>query len=392
MNLECSLSPELSQLLSTARGLHFGFDFATAKGDKPPKSPGHRPSVIVSYISGSAGGSRKDTGIQKGVGGQSDKSNGPRATSRKKLAGDIKRPTLAIEEFESSEGGQVEEHASAPPEQLNFDPKKVLEYVSSPTNRDRGALWIDGASAARHDIAWEPHTVGTLKAPPPGSRSQLKDNRGTALRSPPNSARDGILIRVVDDPGPDTAAASMPSSGAGIARAATKNLGQRPQSAIARTATTRLVQRAETQGLQQVIQGQTTALSVPQVSTNKQPTGEALPSRQRPSSAANHGQRLISSVHSGGVSRNETPTSATNLPWRRSQGSAGTHESGGVPVLTEVSCCRWGSANVGGKRQLLRAAVPCEGEISNLIHEVQRRGNPTARHRPPAVSANTLGC
>eukprot|EP00440_Ansanella_granifera_P029230 gb/GFBE01031751.1/.p1 GENE.gb/GFBE01031751.1/~~gb/GFBE01031751.1/.p1 ORF type:complete len:373 (+),score=30.38 gb/GFBE01031751.1/:1-1119(+) len=324
----CSLSLELSQLLSFSGGPlqlqlssggglpDLGHPAAARKGNRFPEK-----DRIVSYIASAfppspAGRPRSPNakGFAPSIALSKDQPQDgksrpvtPTTTRGTELLLEEAKPrTTSVESWE--EGPQIV------PE-LNFDPHLVVEYVSSPTKLEKGAIWMDGTSRPCTDMAWGPLAFRVLKAPPVVEKDdeateQDQEPQAPRGRKAPASPVDSVIdpeiqIRVVD-------VGSRRSSEASI-----DGRRRRPSSARARASSGRPLHRP--------------------LSARRSQVGRA--------SLA--GASLIES----------------------SVGSAGP----AAPVI-EVPMHRWTSASHSSKRQLVytaREGLLGPGEVSRLIHDVQ---------------------
>lgn len=198
---------------------------------------------------------------------------------------------------------------------LEFDRKEVLEYACSPTKTDPGVIWLDGEATYRTEMAWGPNAIRVMQAPRVAetkSEGNTSQPSGQALMRKDPSLTD-IQVRVVD------------------------------------------VRR----GIHSVSDGGLT----PEVSS--------LQTKQRPSSAPQVRRSTASAANFAENGR---------TPFRQTSSCpAGSHQqqasSIATPMVTQVTTQRWSAANPSSKQKLLRGAVYSPGEVSALIHEVQRRRN-----------------
>eukprot|EP00933_Yihiella_yeosuensis_P036092 TRINITY_DN29794_c0_g1_i1.p1 TRINITY_DN29794_c0_g1~~TRINITY_DN29794_c0_g1_i1.p1 ORF type:complete len:384 (+),score=58.74 TRINITY_DN29794_c0_g1_i1:130-1281(+) len=331
LELECSLSPELSQLLSGAGGalalqLHeAGCGTAPAEKNKekesaPSSPPGSARKAasnseqarIVSYLPVSP------TGFPKRVRtmsiGSHQRSRVPtmsigsvRGFRVPSLGGaslaEAAERVLTLQSRIS--GWEADDEVPLAMPQLEFDPKFVEEYVSSPTKFESGAVWLDGTARPCEMIAWAPNSFREMKAPPQPTPRFDKEGQGENDQSESSSrVNSEIQIRVVD---------ILPTEEAELLARGAEKRSKRPNSA---------------QGLR----------------------------RNRPSSAGTRHQ--VSTAHVQSQSGGRHNVSAGPVPPSQ--------------AMKEVSGKRWGQASIESKRQLLRVAAYSPGEVSTFIHEVQR--------------------
>mmetsp|Transcript_60965 Transcript_60965/g.108342 ORF Transcript_60965/g.108342 Transcript_60965/m.108342 type:complete len:331 (-) Transcript_60965:35-1027(-) len=299
LKLGCSLSPELSQLLSTSGGalqLQLDADGNVETGHHKG-SQSQRHHRLVSYIPGdiaSPAGSRPQS---------------PAAKSHVKEANSRSISTLSIPE-----------PLIIPT--LNFDPKQVTEYAVGPTKVEQGAVWIDGECSPYAKMAWGTRAISSTKGP------RWKQDAGDGGPSPSEDSDTDLVVRV---------------------------------------------HTLRDEDLLEPSQGLSTS------------SVRSSPRACRPSSAGLGGRRPLGATH--------RPTSARQL--QATLGSSGSRmrsgqwspESGPTdsgPHLTKVRSMRWETASHSMKRQLLRGSPP-PGQVSNLIHEVQRRTGRSASSRGRVV-------
>lgn len=287
LKLRCSLSPNLSKLLSASGGA-LSLQIGLGESPTPRGKKSSTKAQIVSYVPGVA----------------APATSGPSSPSAQRSHVSSSKYLQGAWDDESNYVHQVTGYPC-----LEFDRKQVLEYVCSPTKTDPGAIWLDGEATYRTEMAWGPNAIRVMQAP----RVAETKSDGVPLQpSPALMRRDqsftDIQVRVVD--------------------------------------VLQELQSAAVEGLP------------PEMSSSQ--------TKQRPSSAPQM--------------RRSTVTANCNQPSRQTSSlPSGSHHlpvsSITSPKVMKVTTHRWSSANPSSKRKLLRGAAYSPGEVSSLIHEVQRRPN-----------------
>lgn len=420
LQLGCSLSPELSQLLSTSRGnLNNTPRGADARSTK---------ARVVSYIPGDDG-----------------------TAHHREIARKTTRP------FAYAEAPMELQ----PPVQLDFDPEEVFEYASNPLTGktghvvERGALWLDGKATSRVDDIWRGFSAG-FKATPllqgPGSGCHDRGSYNHACVHPHGAASAGghgspdVLVRVVDCPlqgmpdkaseglatdGPHHGAASgsqvvavqrasqfailpLPTctgTGSDAAMASGRNIQGTPPSARCNShasttappsprcnshASTTAACRRPPARRPASAGAATAALRKPAALTPTRPTAPCPPPRAKTTqcSPAKPKRPVSLAIPAKGADE-------SSLALLCGIGLASPRTPRSRCQDVEIECCLrlsdsmmqissrcWDLADIMEKRQLVRGAVQRAGEVSSLIQHVRRQ---RALSRPSSRSATHTG-
>eukprot|EP00931_Biecheleriopsis_adriatica_P104547 TRINITY_DN79210_c0_g1_i1.p1 TRINITY_DN79210_c0_g1~~TRINITY_DN79210_c0_g1_i1.p1 ORF type:complete len:350 (-),score=50.98 TRINITY_DN79210_c0_g1_i1:185-1234(-) len=335
LKLGCSLSLELSQLLSRHGGA-LQLQLSSGGGLPDLGHPAARQGGkvgkdrIISYIPVADPGSPVGGGHQSSSSRRSlfaDKGGkSPRPASPTHTAGDAEDVgTDDHSEISLPEGPQI-----AP--ELDFDPRHMIEFVSSPTKVEKGAVWRDGVTTPCEDMAWGPHAYRVLKAPPfvsPGEPGPAQGAQALSADEPDPE----LHIRVVDV----------------VTERQRSEVGLRRRSLSARRGAVSHDHKLQERGGEKLL----------------------VPRLPRPSSAR-------------GVSQAQRGLHAGLMPSQE------------VAPVIEVRKHCWRSASRNSKRQLVLGAVQGPGEVSGLIHAVQRHGGRGAidcqAQRPVSLRRNVSQC
>lgn len=266
---------------------------------------------------------------------------------------------------------------------LDFDPALVVEFSSSPVTDQSGnvvvpgSLWLDGKNAKRLDTEGENRGTNT------GTGSATSTSGNSALRMPT------LLVQVVDCPGQ-----VVPQSSSCPSRPSSSRQTRRADACQQQTwARCSLVQCVRPRSARSVRSGSSHLQSASLKPQRAEPTcgssarSQTSVSCQGPAvDMPGQERRIIPPVSSSPVAsatclREErlslTPSDSLIDPSSycgplvaRPPSVRRTHPASGGG--------RWGKVSLGEKRRLVRGAVPCPGEVSALISEVQCRGG-TAR-------------
>jgi len=152
IQLESSLSPQLSQLLANSGGaLKFQLQSTGAAGQG--LRAGHDSDRLVSYVRPVSATPESLRGSPRSRSGQVvkvDEHKQPAETSRGSN--------------ESDYSSSLHEEDLLPEPELDFD-DEIIEYVLLPTKFERGVIWLDGVSKQHERMTWGPTALSALKVP-----------------------------------------------------------------------------------------------------------------------------------------------------------------------------------------------------------------------------------
>lgn len=150
IQLESSLSPQLSQLLANSGGA-LKFQLQSTGGGQGLRA-GHDSDRLVSYVRPVSAAPESLRGSPRSRSGQAvkvDEAERREATSRGSNESDC--------------SSSLHEDCLPEPE-LDFD-DEIIEYVLLPTKFERGVIWLDGVSKQHERMTWGPTALSTLKVP-----------------------------------------------------------------------------------------------------------------------------------------------------------------------------------------------------------------------------------
>jgi len=369
LKLGCSLSPELSHLLSTSRG--------TCQLNATPRGAEARSTKarVVSYIPGDDGTAHHRERAKK-----TTRSSAP------------------------TEPEQL-------PVQLDFDPEEVFEYASNPlTGRtghvvERGALWLDGKSTSRVDDVWRGFGVGykatpLVHGPGGGSHDHGFSNHSTVHPHGTATATGGgghgnadVLVRVVDCPMPGMPDMSKAAEGlaADVAQRE-RQLAVPPLTTGISTGTDAALATARnSQGTPSSPRGGSQAAACRRPPARRPASAGAATAPPRraqaltparpttPCSSPKAKRPVPITVPAKGAEVNSSALlcasglATPRTPRQRCQDAELERCLQLGDSMMQVSSRRWDVADIIEKRQLVRGAVPRAGEVSSLIQQVRRQ-------------------